>query len=213
MFRFPLTLVCAALLLAPSGCKIVKTPAAGETAAGDATGDAARAETRVAETYDAKLVPFITERAVPVADLRAALAGGLDTAGAAHGTRGSGAGAAWTFPVKGEGKVVEAALDTRARTLGIDTDGDGAADATLQLGPVIKGTALRDVAPFYNFDDFRDQIEFAKLARGLNDRATAAIALPEGDPKGRTVAFLGAVALRSATEPMLVTPVSLEVRP
>ncbi len=64
----------------------------------------------------------------------------------------------------GTGKIVVANLDTRARTVGLDTDGDGAADVTVQLGPVIKGSALRDVAPFYNFDDFRDQIEFAKLS-------------------------------------------------
>ena len=142
-------------------------------------------------------MPYINDKALTVEALKAALAGGLDAAGAAHGTRGSGEGAAWNFAVRGEGKVIEANLDTRARTAGVDTDGDGKADVTVQLGPVIKGTALRDVAPFYNFDDFRDQIEFAKLARALNDKISGMIDVPDGDIIGRShVSFTGVVALK-----------------
>ena len=40
---------------------------------------------------------------------------GLEAAGAAHGNEGSGEGAARNFAVKGEGKVVEANLTSRAR--------------------------------------------------------------------------------------------------
>jgi predicted lipoprotein len=83
----------------------------------------------------------------------------------------------------------------------------------LQLGPVIKGSALRDIAPFYVFTDFRDQIEFAKLARALNTTASASLALPEGDLTGKTVTFLGALSLRSATDPILIVPVSASVAP
>ncbi|MFN5995702.1 MAG: DUF2291 family protein [Paracoccaceae bacterium] len=62
---------------------------------------------------------------------------------------------------------MEANLTSRDWKAMVDVNGDGATDLTLQLGPVIKGTSLRDVAPFYRFGDFRDQIEFAKLARAL----------------------------------------------
>ena len=94
-----------------------------------------------------------------------------------------------------------------------DTDGDGKADLTLQLGPVIKGSSLRDVAPFYKFGDFRDQIEFAKLARALNDRASAGLQVPEGELVGKTVSFSGTVDLKAATDPWLVTAVTLSVAP
>ncbi len=166
MLRTPMMAFLAALALGISGCKIVKNVPADEKAiAADASGDDARIAERIKDTFDAKLLPYIKDHAITVADLRAALAGGLDAAGAAHGTKGSGEGAAWNFPLTGSGRITEAKIDTRARTAGIDTDGDGTADVTVQLGPVIKGSALRDVAPFYNFDDFRDQIEFAKLSR------------------------------------------------
>jgi predicted lipoprotein len=197
------------------GCKIVKTVAEGESAtavAGEA-GDDARIAALLDKTYEAELLPLIAAKALPVADLRSALAGGLDVAGAAHGNKGSGEGAAWNFAVKGEGVVVEANLTSRARKAMLDTDGDGAADLTLQLGPVVKGSSLRDVAPFYRFGDFRDQIEFAKLARALNDRASAALVVPEGELAGKTVSFSGTVDLKAATDPWLVTAVTLSVAP
>ncbi len=200
--------------LALPGCKIVKTVAGGETAAAEAgeAGDDARIAALLDKTYEAELLPLIA-KALPVADLRAALAGGLEAAGAAHGNKGSGEGAAWNFAVKGEGRVVEANLTSRARKAMVDVDGDGKADLTLQLGPVIKGSSLRDLAPFYKFGDFRDQIEFAKLARALNDRASAALRVPEGDMVGKTVSFSGTVDLKSGSDAWLVTAVTFAVAP
>ena len=200
--------------LALPGCKIVKTVAGGETAAAEAgeAGDDARIAALLDKTYEAELLPLIA-KALPVADLRAALAGGLEAAGAAHGNKGSGEGAAWNFAVKGEGKVVEANLTSRARKAMLDTDGDGTADLTLQLGPVIKGSSLRDVAPFYRFGDFRDQIEFAKLARALNDRASTGLQVPAGELVGKTVSFSGTVDLKAAGDAWLVTVVTLSVAP
>jgi predicted lipoprotein len=209
------TVLALAAALALQGCKIIKNAPEGEASTvipdGEA-GDAARITALLDRTYEAELLPLIA-KALPVADLRTAIAGGLDAAGAAHGNKGSGEGAAWNFAVKGEGKVVEANLTSRARKAMLDTDGDGAADLTLQLGPVIKGTSLRDVAPFYRFGDFRDQIEFAKLARALNDRASAALVVPEGDLVGKTVSFTGTVDLKAVTDAWLVTAVSVSVAP
>ena len=207
--------LCLLAALALPGCKIVKTADKGETAAADAgeAGDDARIAALLDKTYDAELLPLIAARGLAVADLRAALSGGLDAAGAAHGNKGSGEGAAWNFAVKGEGRVVAANLTSRARKAMVDTDGDGTADVTLQLGPVIKGTSLRDVAPFYRFGDFRDQIEFAKLARALNDRTSAALAVPDGDLVGRTVGFTGTLDLKTDKDPWMVTVVTLSVAP
>ena len=122
-------------------------------------------------------------------------------------------GSPWNFLVKGQGTVIEARRESRAATLTLDVTGDNQPDMTIQLGPVIKGTALRDAADFIVFTDYRDQIEFAKLARALNDRAHGAIRLPEGDLTGRTVRFEGATTLRTATDPILVMPTLLEIAP
>lgn len=216
MPRTPYAFLCLVALLAMPGCKIIKTADEGEAGAaaqvGEA-GDEARIAALLEKTYDSELLPLIAEKVQTTGDLRRALAGGLEAAGPSFGNRGSGEGAAWNFAVKGEGKVVEANLTSRARKAMLDTDGDGKADLTLQLGPVIKGSSLRDVAPFYRFGDFRDQIEFAKLARALNDRASAALVVPEGELAGKSVSFTGTVDLKAATDPWLVTVVSLSVAP
>jgi predicted lipoprotein len=208
MIRKFVTAALLVLLGAAPGCKIVKNTTAVVTS-GEA-GDDARISALVTESYASKLVPLLTQKAVDISTLRAALAKGLATAG---GTPGSGEGSAWSFAVKGVGKVVAQDRTARAAHLDLDTDGDGKADTVLQLGPVIKGSALRDIAPFYVFTDFRDQIEFAKLARALNTTASASLALPEGDLTGKTVTFLGALSLRSATDPILIVPVSASVAP
>lgn len=216
MLRHAPLLTCLLVALALPGCKIVKTLAEGDVSAAaqaGESGDDARIAALLDETFAAKLLPHVAETAMPLADLRTALAGGLDAAGAAHGQRGAGHGAAWNFAVKGEGKVISANLTSRARKAELDTDGDGAADVTLQLGPVIKGTALRDVAPFYDFNNFRDQIEFAKLARAINDRVSAGLTVPEGDITGKTLAFTGAIPLKKADEALVVTVLTLEARP
>ena len=136
--------VVAAMLLALPSCKIVKNEVNTASAADPIAA-------LVEASFDAKLLPHIAKTALPVAELRAAIATDLAAAGAAHGNRGAGEGAAWAFAVKGYGQVITANLTSRARQAELDTDDDGVADLTRALGPAIKGTALRDVAPFYVF--------------------------------------------------------------
>lgn len=209
MTRPLLAALCLAAVFGLSACKIVKTAAQGDAAAADT--DEGRMAARVAEDWP-KITALI-DAAPDTATLHAEIAKGLDAAGKAFGNRGAGENAAWGFAVQGEGTVISANLDSRARKAELDTDADGKPDLTLQLGPVIKGTALRDMAPFYVFSDFRDQIEYALLARSLNDRASAALALPDGDLTGRRIAFTGALSMKSATDPWLVTAVTIKALP
>ena len=195
-----------ALALSPlAGCKIVKTERA---ATGDP--DAALIAGVVSDTFDSKLVPLVTDKAVEATALLPLT--DLDAAGAAHGQRGKGEGGSWTFAIKGEGKVVSEDRKSRAGKLAVDVDADGRPDLTLQIGPVTKGTALRDIAPFYDFTAFRDQIQFAQLGRALNDRAVGALALPDS-LTGKTLHFLGAFSVQKGTDPVLVVPLSVEVQP
>ena len=214
MTRKTILALCAIAAFNLPGCKLVKNlPEDEKAVSAGASGDAVRTEQRIADTFDTQLLPYVRDKALAFTDLSTALAGGLDEAGSVHGNRGSGQGAAWNFAIADQGVIIAAKLDTRARVADLDVDGDGAADMTIQLGPVIRGNALRDIAPFYNFDDFRDQIEFAKLGRALNDRISGEVVLPDGDLIGRTMAFTGVVPLKKADEKFLVTPVSVDIMP
>jgi len=218
MTRVPLAALALTLgLTGLAGCKIVKNPEPGSETANAASAtpasDAERMGKLAADLYRARLLPFVTEQAVEIAVLRGALASGLEAAGAAHGHRPPSEGSPWNFLVKGQGRVIKADTAARAAKLDLDTDGDGAADLVVQLGPVIKGTALRDAADFIVFTDFRDQIEFAKLARALNDEAHKALRLPEGDLTGRRFAFEGALTLRAKGDALLLVPTQLSEVP
>lgn len=198
-------LFVASLLAASlSGCKLVKT----DHGAGPGADPIAEL---IETTFDAKLVPALTEKAVNLATLRNAIKNDLDKAGQSQGVRVGGAGGGWNFAVKGSATVVDENRASKAATADIDLDGDGTADATLQLGPVVKGTALRDTTALYDFSTFRDQIEYAKLGRALNDKAVSKLPSADVPLKGKKISFLGAVVIRSASEKPLVVPVSIEV--
>ncbi|NBZ87780.1 DUF2291 family protein [Stagnihabitans tardus] len=194
-------LACGLALLALGGCKIVKTE--------KATGidpDVALIAGIVEESFGSKLVPLVSEQAVeakgvlPLGDL-----------GATGAKKGAGEGGSWTLAIKGAGVVVSEDRKSRAGKVNLDVTGDGVADLTLQLGPVVKGTALRDIAPFYDFTAFRDQIQFAALGRALNDRAVGALTLPEV-LVGKTLAFEGVFQVQKPKDPVLVVPLKAEVQ-
>lgn len=81
---------------------------------------------------------------------------------------------------------------------------------TVQIGPVIRGTVLRDAIPFLTFTDYRDQIEYAKLANALNQLAHDSLTKPSGDVIGQTASFEGVFSLKDAAKIELV-PTALAV--
>ncbi|KFB09327.1 DUF2291 family protein [Nitratireductor basaltis] len=204
------TLAALALVVMLPGCELVfeDEEKAAEAAKAPQT-DAERMEVLAEEMWEPKVLPLIKEKSVPLADLRAALENGLDAAGDQYGLRPEGEANPWNFVVSGTGKIVEANTESRAAKMQLDTDEDGEADVTVQLGPVIRGTAIRDAMPFIVFTDFRDQIEFAKLANGLNTAAHKRISLPESDLVGMDVSFEGVFTMRNGSDRPEIVPTTL----
>jgi predicted lipoprotein len=85
----------------------------------------------------------------------------------------------------------------------------------IQVGPVFRGTALRDAASFIRFGDFTNQFEFAAVSNALHDRVLSDVvghvdldALP-----GKTVTVLGATRVPAArTSDSTIDIVPLEIR-
>ncbi len=204
--------VATSIVLGTAGCKIVKNPdpnATQETA--EQQTDEARMAAYAREIWDAQVLPAVAEHLVPLSDLRTALAKDVDAAGAAHGMRPEGEANPWNFAVSGSGVIIVAKTASRAAKLQLDTDDDGKADVTVQLGPVVRGTAIRDAMPFLDFSNFRDQIEFAKLAGGLNAMAHENLSVPEGDLVGMTATFEGVFTYKNLTSSPEVVPTALSI--
>ena len=115
---------------------------------------------------------------------------------------------------KGSGKVMKVDTASRAGVALVDlAPGDGKADVALQVGPVTRGTALRDALGL-GFSDFDSQIDYANVAGKLNERAVAGLAsLKEPAAlEGKTVSFAGAGAVN--VDGLLdLLPVTLEIAP
>jgi predicted lipoprotein len=206
--------VALTVALPLSSCKLIKTSELKkEAAATGQAGDADRIAALIGASFEAKLVPLLSEKAVDLQTLKTAVTASLDNAGKTYGLRVGGSGGSWNFAVKGSAKILEIDRHSKAGIAKLDMDGDGKPDADLQIGPVVRGSALRDIAPFYDFSAFRDQIEFAKLGRELND--TAVKRLPENFDglSGKMINFVGAVAIRSASELPMIVPVTVEATP
>src|SRR5688572_29782809 len=165
--RSTLMLLAAAALL--PACKIVKDKDKKRQAAGGFDADA-----YVEGIWDSKVMPLVRDKATEVAAVLDALAKDPDAAGTQFGNRAEAEGAQWNFIVKGKGKVTKADVVSRRGTLVVALEGDPAGrSVTLQVGPVIFGSAFRDSLPFVSFNDFVNQIDFAQVSRKLNDRAVA----------------------------------------
>lgn len=208
---FRVSAYCLAAGLAVSGCKIVPNPDPADAEAAATQTDEARMQAYAEEVWEPQVLPVISQNLVPLSDLRAQLAADASAAGQAHGLRPKGEANPWNFAVSGQGVVVDSKLDSRAAKIGVDTTGDGAADVTVQLGPIIRGTALRDAMPFIVFTDFRDQIEFAKLANGLNAVAHSALSMPTGDIIGQTASFEGVFTLKGDGSQIELVPTLLDL--
>jgi predicted lipoprotein len=197
-------------LLVTAGCKVVKNvDPNSESEMEAALTDAERMAIYAREIWDKDVLPTIDAHLVPLDTLRGALAANVDAAGAAHGLRPEGEANPWNFAIRGAGVIVEARTKSRAAKLQVDTDADGAADVTIQLGPIVRGTTLRDAMPFLLFSNFRDQIEFAKLGGGLNAMAHERLTIPEGDLIGRSVSFEGVFTFTNLTSKFEVVPTAL----
>jgi predicted lipoprotein len=203
-------LLCAGLLV---GCDLATVrqldPATGKAILPEAT-QAFDAASFVTESWDARILPTIRERAVDLATLNRERA--ADSAGAAqrYGT-GAGSGRA-SFLVTGLARVVEVDTTSRSGVARLDLEpADGTVDAELQVGPVFRGTALRDALPFIRFDDFKNQMEYASVSRLLHERVGASVLPPavRGDLVGRVMRFHGAFTEGSRLP--LITPVIVQV--
>jgi predicted lipoprotein len=209
---------CATLLASPA-CKVVRDDEQPKGGSGGESHDQGfDAAAWVASVWDTRALPYFEKDAVDAAKVLEALRQGLDAAGEKYGRRADTEGSPWSFALRGTGTVVEADTESRAAKLivSVDTAG-GPQKLALQVGPVVSGTAVRDILPFFSFGDVANQIQFAQVSRALNDRASAGVRAGVEAVKavGTRVEFVGALNVSAESEdaeegePPLVTAVLL----
>lgn len=201
----------ALLMTALSGCSPWTVRPIQESAPSD--GSAVTPSAYVDSIWASKLIPAIVKAAPDARVLLDAIASSPDEAAKKFGHNEGGAA---YFAVKGSGQVL--AVDTVSRNglLLLDVaQFDGKPDVSIQIGPVLRGTALRDATGLIRFTDFANQLAFADIANELNNRVLKTVLEPL-DVKSlphKTVEFTGVFALESGAKPPIrgVIPIVLKV--
>ncbi|AYG63356.1 DUF2291 family protein [Rhizobium jaguaris] len=210
MLRIRGAVVAVMLAAALPGCKIIKTPTAEEKAA-QAAKSAFDPAAKVDAIWQWQAVPDLEKRAGDLKTVVQAAASSPDEAGAKYGNPRKQSTSPWTYAVKVKGKIVAADTASRAATVDVDVDGDGKADAKVQIGPAIRGTALRDALDFVDFNEFKNQIEWAQFGKAFNEKVNTSFlaALPRDGLIGKTVDVTGAFPLPASGQLPLITPSAL----
>jgi predicted lipoprotein len=206
----------AAALMPLGGCKIEKTVVAnaGQSSTSVFINDSSFSpDAMVASDWDAKVVPGLREKAGPYDDVAAAIAANADAAGQRFGFRDSQTGSPWVYAATVTGTVTAANTESRAGTVDVRTD--GGRTVQLQIGPVVRGTAIRDSVLFRPFGSFKNQIDYAQFGKALNAQAnaTALSKLPRDKLVGAKIEALGVFPAAAGDAPPLITPVSITAEP
>lgn len=123
------------------------------------------------QLWQQKLVPQLQAEARPVSALLTAMrsAKDFDTACQSYGYRTQ-AENPCIFSVSVQGDVT--AVNTTSRSGKMTVKDESGDSVTIQIGPIIRGTALRDGYRGAGYQDFNDQVLFGDFGKAINQHAS-----------------------------------------
>jgi predicted lipoprotein len=169
------------------------------------------AATYVQDMWDTQVLPVFQNNTTDVNTVLSALRENKNAASEKYGHHDG--QQPYSFVVSGTGVVKSVNTESRAGLALIDTTGDGTPDLSLAIGPVIRGTAIRDSMPFISFNQFTNQIQYASVSNEMNALVSTRVIAPLGDVKaleGKNITFAGSFTLAELDQ-IVVTPAVLTV--
>lgn len=168
----------------------------------------------VDELWTANIVSYIIQESKKnkAAEVISSIKSDPENAGEEYGIRESSAGTPWKYIISGEARIVSLNTESRNGTVGLDLKPyDNQTDLKMQIGPVIRGTSIRDSLDFISFDNFGNQIEYAQFSSELNDKVLQKV-LSEFNFENlldQEINFKG-VAVEDSSE-IVLTPVEIDL--
>jgi predicted lipoprotein len=155
-----------------------------------------------------QVLPAIQTKGVDAPELVAAIEKDSKAAAKEHGVVAAEGGSP-TFAIKGSGQVTK--VDADQPTGPVTVDIGGGKTVQIVTGPVILGTALRDISGI-TFGDFTNQIDYQNAGTALNNKSkTDVIAtIDKSTLAGKTLEFQGAFTLLTPSQ-IAVVPTDLKV--
>jgi predicted lipoprotein len=158
-----------------------------------------------------KAMPLILDKSFDLQTVLLAINTNPDAAGNQYGKHTT--SNPYSYLVKGSGTVSKVDTKSRAGTVTVDL-ADGKTQVLLQIGPVIRGTALRDATGVISNDQVTNQLEYADVASDMNRRALASVmaTLDPASLAGKTITFYGAFTFDPHIQGLVsIVPVKIEV--
>lgn len=217
----PAAVALLILLTILPGCTVVKIGE--EQSDGDdqyatwtKTGTGFQASEYVEAVWTDRIIPAYEEQSVEYETLMTALQEDRQAAIDQYGLVRQTGEPFTVFKVRGTATVVEFDDSSRNGVITVDLEpADGTVDATLQVGPVIRGTAIRDSVEFIRFTDVGNQLQFADLAGELNARMRRDSVEPLDleSIEGKSISFMGSFRLTEddSIEDIVITPVMINL--
>ncbi len=174
------------------------------------------AEKYVDSIWDERLIPAYEEESTEFSVVLEAIEKDKEDAIISHGLERESGEHKPIFKVKGSARVVEHDDSSRNGLLILDlVTTEEEEEIPLQVGPVIRKTAIRDSVNFIKFTEVGNQIQFANLADELNNhmKEVAVEKLDLENIVGKDISFYGAFQLEEdeTADDVVVTPVRIDV--
>jgi len=209
-------LAIAACLMTAS-CTVVRIDAEEESGRGNVISAGERAvdaDEYLAQHLESDFLPEINEHKVDLATLLEATQNGWESAGETYGVKKGDIGAKYNFIVHDTAVVKEINTESRNGFMIVEPVGvQTGYTVKISIGPVLRGTAIRDSLRFVDFNHFVNQMDFAELAnvfnRFGNENVTQSVDVMSLE--GKAIEFTG-----SFTEPdgdeISIMPIFMEVK-
>ncbi len=167
----------------------------------------------VDKIWDSQVLPTAQSDAIDFDTLYTALKLNQDEGSKKYGHM---VGGPYNFLTKFDATIESVNTNSRAGTLNVITEAGGKnVSLVVQIGPVIRGTAIRDGVGFISFNEFVNQLQFADVADELNTRAYN-MSLKEitfdNSLVGKTVSITGAFTLNDTIDDLTVTPIYFAIK-
>lgn len=161
--------------------------------------------------WSLKSKEYFQSNAVDLTALFEESGGDLKSVASKYGHYSMGDRGQLSFIVKGSGTITEVKNKLKSGYIRLAVDGLDR-DVRLQIGPVFKGTAVRDSISLISVNDYQNQVEWANISIAFHKLIEKEILskLDIADSCGRNAKFIGCFTVSPGGR-INITPVALEI--
>lgn len=168
----------------------------------------------ISEIWETQITPELSQKAVELNFLLREANGDLKGLADKYGKYSTDTSDEICYVVQGTAVVNEVNQEKKTGFLKITLDDySGSEVIKIQIGPVYKGSAIRDSLDCLKYEDYKNQVEWAAVSQSIHDKIQTDVIGPldvESLP-GKTIDFLGCFSVSNNDDEILITPVQLMV--